>query len=98
MSLFHLVDASRLDADGFETGAGQLFAIFVFLERSGDAADPEFHALAIVWRNVAANDHVGNGKSSAGFENAQGLGEDPILAAGRLDNPIPNHHIDTVIR
>src|SRR6266568_4365760 len=98
MSLFHLVDASRLDADGFETGAGELFAVFVFLKGSGDAADPEFHALANALRNVAANDHVGNGKSSAGFENAEGFGEDAILVAGKIDDAIRNDDVHGVIR
>src|SRR5882724_10382257 len=42
------VNASGLDVHGFETGGIKLVAVFVLLECAGDAAHPEFHALANV--------------------------------------------------
>src|SRR5271165_6366534 len=41
-----LVDAGRLDADRLEPGGGELHPVVVFVERAGDAADPEQHVAA----------------------------------------------------
>src|SRR5262245_31413553 len=69
---FHFVNARRLDVYAFKARAKKFVAVFKFLERACDAANPEFDTLANVGRNFAAHDNVGNRESPAGLQNSEG--------------------------
>src|SRR5439155_12146880 len=56
------VNAGRFDVDFLETGRGQLLPIFIFGQRSGHAAYPEQYTLANFGKDLAARDHVRDGK------------------------------------
>src|SRR5882672_2508823 len=92
------VNASGLDVHGFEAGGIEFVAVFIFLEGAGDAADPEFHALANVGGDFAADDHVGNGEAAAGLEDAEGFAEHAVLVAGKVDDAVGDDDVHGVVR
>src|SRR2546422_1015509 len=65
---FDSINASRLHVNGFKTCASQLFAILIFFQCAGNAADPQFYAFANVGRNFTANDDIRNSETPAGLE------------------------------
>src|SRR5215469_466539 len=85
------------DLDGCESATGKLLAIFVFFERTGDAADPEFHALANFGGKVAADQHIRYRQTSAGLKDAKRFGEDAVFVAGEIDDAVRNDHVDGVV-
>src|SRR3977135_3401926 len=66
--LFDFVNASGLDVYGFKASGVKFVAVVLRLEGAGDAADPEFHALANVSGDFTANDDIGDGEAAAGPE------------------------------
>src|SRR5436190_7334693 len=92
------VNASGFHLDGFKPGQGKFFAIFIFFQCARDAADPEFHTLANIRGNVAANDNIGYREASAGLENAKRFGKDAVLVARKIDDAIGDNDVDGVIR
>src|SRR5688500_3635470 len=73
------VNPPRLDIDFVETGLGEQLLVLVFVQRTGDAADPQLHALAHRLRHLAADDDVGDGEAAAGLEHTEGLAKNPAL-------------------
>ena len=47
--------------------------------------------------NVAADDDIGDGETSAGFENAEGLAQDAIFVGGEIDDAIGDDDVDRVV-
>src|SRR5579871_100113 len=74
--VFDAIDARGFEIDLIESDGPELGAIFVLLERTGDATDPGEHALANFGRHVTLGDHIGDGEAAAGFEHAESFGED----------------------
>src|ERR1700693_4198513 len=97
-SFLDFVNASGLDVHGFETGGIQFVAVFVLLESPGDAADPEFHALANVSGNFTANNDIGDGTAPAGFEDTEGFAEDAIFVTGKIDDAVGDDDVDGAVR
>src|SRR5215472_5524773 len=85
------------DLDGCESATGKLLAIFVFFERTSDAADPEFHAFANFGGQVAADQHIRYRQTSAGLKDAKRFGEDAVFVAGEIDDAVRNDHVDGVV-
>src|SRR5271166_1708622 len=53
-----LVNAGRFDTDRLESGRDELDLVVVFIERAGDAADPEQHVATNAFRNRSAGDDI----------------------------------------
>src|SRR5919108_1094206 len=90
--VFRAIDTRRLDTDRVEACLGELVAIFLLLERAGDAADPELDAAADRRRHLAAHDDVGPGESAARLQHAKRLGEHAVLVAGEIDDAVGDDH------
>src|SRR5882762_10272236 len=88
--LFDFVNASGLDVHGFKAGGIKFDAVLILLEGAGDAADPEFHALANVSRDFTANDDIGDCQTAAGPEDA-------ILVARQIDDAVGDDDVDGVV-
>src|SRR5882724_636412 len=97
-SFIDFVNASGLDVHGFETGGIKFISVFVLLECAGNAAHPEFHALANGSGDFTANDDIGDGETAAGFQHAEGFAEDTILVAGKIDDAVGDDDVDGVVR
>src|SRR5215469_3199405 len=72
---FGAVNARRLDLDGLKSGGRQLGAVLRFVEGSGNTADPQQNALADFGVDLAARDHVGNGKAAARLQYSESLAQ-----------------------
>ena len=81
LRVLRAVDAGRLDLDLLESGAAQFRPVLGFLQRSGDASDPQLHAAADGGRDLAAHHHVRDREASAGPQHAKRLGQHTILVA-----------------
>ncbi len=81
--VFGAIDAGGLDCNLLEAGSGQLAAVVVFFESSGDAADPSENALANLGQDLAAGDDVGDGEASAGLQHAEGFAQRLYLCRRR---------------
>src|SRR5712664_2679741 len=92
------VNASGLDVHGFEAGSIKFISVFVLLEGAGDAAYPEFHALANGSGDFTANNDIGDGETAAGFQHAEGFAEDATLVAGKIDDAVGDDDVDGVVR
>src|SRR5712664_3108398 len=92
------VNASGLDVHGFEAGSIKFISVFVLLEGAGDAAYPEFHALANGSGDFTANNDIGDGETAAGFEDAESFAEDAILVAGKIDDTVGDDYVDGIVR
>src|ERR1019366_3023525 len=88
------IDAGGLDVDVGEPGGGQLGAVVSFVERAGHAAHPGQDMLADLGGDFAARHDVGNGEAAAGFENAEGFGEDAILVGREVDDAVGDDNVD----
>src|SRR6266850_92896 len=95
---FNSVNTSGLDVHGFEAGRIEFVAVFIFLERAGDAADPEFHALANGGGDFTANNDVGDGEAAAGLEDAEGFAEHAVFIAGKIDDAVGDDDVHGVVR
>jgi hypothetical protein len=95
--LFDFVNASGLDVHGFKAGGIKFDAVLILLEGAGDAADPEFHALANVSGDFTANDDIGDCQTAAGPEDAEGFTEDAILVARQIDDAVGDDDVDGVV-
>src|ERR1700738_2492171 len=77
--VFEVVDAGWFEVDAGESGGGKFGCVFGLFEGSGDAADPEEHALADGGVDGAAGDHVRDGEAAAGAQHAEGFGQDSLF-------------------
>src|SRR5262245_23678418 len=59
------VNPRRLQIDLLEAGLRELGAVLGFLERAGDAPDPQLDTAADLGRHLPAHDHVGHGEPPA---------------------------------
>src|ERR1700694_604603 len=87
-SVLDAIDSRRLDLDLLKSGGGQLPAIFIFFQSSGDATDPCQHTLTHFRRHLAARDHVGNSELSARFQHAERLAQHAVLVRGKIDHAV----------
>src|SRR6185295_2426964 len=92
------VRASWLDFDRVKARAGKLGDIVGILQRTGDAADPQFHAAPNFGRHVAAHHNIRDGKSAAGFQDPEGFAQNAVFVGGKIDDAIGNDDIDRVVR
>src|SRR6267378_3307855 len=95
--LFDFVNASGLDVYGFKASGMKFVAVLVLLEGAGDAANPEFHALANVGGDFTANDDIGDGEAAAGPEHAESFTEDAILVAREIDDAVGDDDVDGIV-
>src|SRR5215469_6597644 len=96
--IFNVVDPRGLHGNLRETRLCKLGGVFIFFERTGDAAYPEQHALAYRFRNAAAHDHIGDCKPPAGFEHSKGFAENSVFVCGEVDNAVGDDDVDGVVR
>ena len=59
------VNTSRLNLDVFKAGSREFCAVVVFLQGTGDAADPQENAFTNLGCDLAASDDVRDGKAAA---------------------------------
>ena len=95
--VFDAVGARGFEDNVGESRGGQLGAVVVLVERAGDAANPEHHALADRVRHFAADDDVGNGEAAAGLEHAERLAQDAVLVGGKIDDAVRDDHVDRIV-
>src|ERR1700738_2790643 len=70
--VFAVVDAGGVVGAAWAVCGGELRGVVGLFEGSGDAADPEQHALADGGVDGAAGDHVRDGEAAAGAQHAEG--------------------------
>src|SRR5581483_10283257 len=96
--VFDLINAPRLQLHIGKASGAQLGGVVVLLQRTGNAADPQFHAAANIGGHVATDDDVGHGEAAAGFEHAKGFAQHGVLVAGQIDDTVGDDHVDRVVR
>src|SRR5580658_293440 len=71
----------RFNVDVVETCLGELGDIPPIFQRSGNAADPQEHALSHYVRNLTARDHIRNSEPPPRLQNPKGLAQHAVFVA-----------------
>ncbi len=89
------IDPRGLEVDRLEAGLGELFPVLLlgFLQRAGDAPDPQLDAAANLRRHLTADDDVGDGEAAARTQHAEPLGERAVLVPGQVDDTVRDDHV-----
>ena len=73
-------------------------AVVLLLQRAGDAADPQQHALANCVGNRPVDDHVRHSESPAGTQHAERLAQHAVLVRREIDHAVRDDDINGGVR
>ena len=75
----------------------QFRPVFGFLQRSGDASDPQLHVAANRGRHLAAHHHVRDREAPARLQHAKRLAQHAVLVARKIDHAVRDDHVDRIV-
>src|SRR2546430_1841253 len=92
------VDTGRLQFDLLKSSRRQSAPIFVFFQRSRDAANPQENTPADLRKHLAPRHHIGNSESSTRLQDPEGFLEDTVFVSGEIDYAVRDNDIHGVVR
>src|SRR5215467_319878 len=96
--ILRAIDSGGLDLDLSETSLCQLGFVFRFIEGSGNAADPCEHTMPNLWQDLSPRNHIRNGKTPAGLQDAKCLPQHLSFIRRKIDDAVRDDHIYGIVR